>query len=304
MLLDGKVAIVTGAGRGIGRAVARTLAAEGAAVVVNDYGVTPDGRAPSAAPANEAVEEIRAAGGRAVAHTGSVAVADDVKSLIDAAVGAFGRLDILVNNAAIMIRNLLADVPDDDWDRQIGVHLRGTFLTCKAAAPLMMQQRSGRIINFTSLSGLAALPGSNAYTTAKAAILGLTRMLAQELAFYGVTVNAVAPGAATRLFDVDSPPGVERVRLAYGISIGTSQSSRRTATGEPVGAAVAYLASDEADYVNGQVIGVSGDRIDLWSAPQIVASAFSEAPWTVQAMRERFRATIGPGLSNPKVELP
>jgi NAD(P)-dependent dehydrogenase (short-subunit alcohol dehydrogenase family) len=190
-------------------------------------------------------------------------------------------------------------VPDEDWDKQIAVHLRGTFLTSKAVAPYMMKQRSGRIINFTSLSGLAALPGSNAYTTAKAAIPGFTRMLAQELAFYGITVNAIAPSAATRLGKLEVPPGVTKVRKAYAIEVGITPQNVENRP-EAVGAAVAYVASDEADYINGQVIGISGSRLDLWSTPEIVASAFSDREWNVASIRQHFRPTIGRGLSNPK----
>jgi NAD(P)-dependent dehydrogenase (short-subunit alcohol dehydrogenase family) len=166
----------------------------------------------------------------------------------------------------------------------------------------MQQQGGGRIINFTSLSGLVGMPGSNAYTAAKAGVLGLTWMLASELCFYGITVNAVAPSAMSRM-DFNFPPAVQRLRRAYQ-TVGSTERPTENRQPEAVGALVTYLASDEASYINGQVIGVGGDRISLWSRPQISASAFEAGPWTVERLRKRFRATIGKGLSNDHPELP
>jgi NAD(P)-dependent dehydrogenase (short-subunit alcohol dehydrogenase family) len=302
MILEGKVAIVTGAGRGIGQAVAQTLAREGALVVVNDYGVDPDGGAPREGPAHQTVKMIEQAGGRAVAHTGSVADEADVAGLVRTALDAFGRIDVLVNNAGIIIRNTLAETPVEDWDRQVAVHLRGSFLTARAVAPLMEAQRWGRIINFTSLSGLVGMPGSNGYTAAKAGILGLTWLLAAELCFHGITVNAVAPSAVSRM-DVGVPDGVRRIRRAYN-TVGSTEMPTENRQPEAVGALVAYLASEEAGYINGQTIGVGGDRISLWSKPEITASAFEAGPWTVEQLQKRFGATIGKGLANDPPELP
>lgn len=302
MILRNKTAIVTGAGRGIGRATAMTLAAQGARVIVNDYGVAPDGTGPRTAPADETVAAIVAAGGEAVAHAGSVADEADVYALIELCHSRFGSVDILVNNAGIIIRNLLADTPVEDWDRMIAVHLRGMYLTSKAVAPRMQAQRSGRIINFTSISGLMGIAGSNAYTAAKAGVLGLTWLLADELGFYGITANAIAPSAVSRL-DFGVPDNVRRVRRAFQTT-GATEMPTVNREPEAVAALVAYLASDEAQYVNGQVIGVGGDRISLWSRPQIVASAFESGPWTVEALQRRFRATIGKDLSNNPPDLP
>ncbi|MDB5446496.1 MAG: 3-hydroxyacyl-CoA dehydrogenase [Phenylobacterium sp.] len=301
MILEGRVAIVTGAGRGIGQAVARTLAAEGAKVVVNDYGVDADGLTPRSGPAAETVELIRQAGGEAVANAGSVADEADVAALVQTALDAFGRIDILVNNAGIIIRNLLLETPVADWDRQVATHLRAGFLTARAAAPHMQAQGFGRIVNFTSLSGLVGMPGSNAYTAAKAGVLGLTWLLAAELCFYGITVNAVAPSGSTRM-DVGFPQSVQRLRRAYG-AVGATPVTAENRPPEAVGALVAYLASEEAAYINGQTIAVTGDRISLWSRPEITASAFETGPWTVEALRRRFRATLGEGLVNDPPEL-
>ncbi len=297
-LLDGKVAIVTGGGRGIGRGVALVLAGMGAKIVVNDYGVDIDGSTPRAGPADETVAEIRAGGGEAIAHLGSVAEEADAAGLVDACLSAYGRVDILVNTAGIIIRSLLVDTPADVWDRQVAVHMRGHFLCCRAVAPAMIGQGFGRIVNFTSLSGLVGLPGSNGYTVAKSGILGLTWMLAQELGLHGITVNAISPSAVTRMADLKMPQGVGDLRRALGISA-AMQPKAATMDASAVGAGVAYLASDEAGYVNGQIIGIAGDRLELWSQPRIVASAFCDGNWTVEALRSRFRSTIGRDMSNP-----
>jgi len=303
-LLAGKVAIVTGAGRGIGRGVAEVLAREGARLVINDYGVDIDGSTPRSGTADEAAAAIRAAGGQAIAHAGSVTEEADVAALVELCIATYGTVDILVNTAGIIMRELLVDTPAAMWDAQVAVHMRGHFLCCRAVAPHMIARRRGRILNFTSLSGLVGLPGSNGYTVAKAGILGLTWMLAQELGVHGVTVNCISPSAVTRMADLGVPEGVRKVRAALGVNA-AMQPKPASITPEAVGAGVAYLASDEADYVNGQVIGVSGDRLELWSRPAVAATAFSDGNWTVAEMRRRFRATIGRDMVNtiPKAEI-
>jgi NAD(P)-dependent dehydrogenase (short-subunit alcohol dehydrogenase family) len=302
--LRNRVAIVTGAGRGIGQAVAIAFAQQGACVVVNDYGVGVDGKSPTSAPAEDTAARIRAAGGRAIAHAGSVSDAADVARMVELCLAEFGRVDILVNNAGIIIRSLIVDTPEEDWDRQVAVHMRGSFLCAKAVVPAMMRQSHGRIVNLTSSSGLLGMPGSNAYTAAKAGVIGLTRLLAQELSFYNITANAVAPGANTRM-GLPHPPAVDRVRRALGL---TREAMRGGVAVErdpqAVAAGIVYLASEEASYINGQVIGISGNRLDLWSFPQIVASEINDSPWTVDSIFARFQPTIGAGLSNDVLPLP
>lgn len=292
MLLSGKVAVVTGAGRGIGRAAALKLAAEGASVVVNDYGVDTDGRSPDSTPAASVVAEIEAAGGKAVANAGSVDRAADVEELVAAALRHFGRLDAYVNAAGIISRNLIVDTDDDDWDRQIAVHLRGTYLGAKHAARQMIRQgQGGTILPFTSLSGLTGIVGSNAYTTAKAGILGFTWMLAEELRPHRIRVNAIAPRGLSRMGTIPVPEGVKALRRTLGVTLGQNQPKELKP--EAVAAMTAYMVSDLAEGVTSEIIGIAGDRIDLWQRPKIAASVFNDGLWTVDAIAKRFPETLG-----------
>ena len=190
--LEGKVAIVTGAGRGIGRGEALALASEGAAVVVNDLGGSTAGEGSDAAPAQQVADEITAAGGRAVANFGNVADFEAAGAMVQQALDEFGRLDILVNNAGILRDRMVFNMTREEWDQVIAVHLTGTFNTIKHAAVVMRQQRSGRIINTSSISGLGFVGQTN-YAAAKEGIVGLTRTVAMDLGRYGVTCNALRP---------------------------------------------------------------------------------------------------------------
>ena len=197
--LKGRNAVVTGAGRGIGRAVALALAEEGASVVVNDPGVNVDGSGHDAGPADQVAGEIRAAGGSAVASYDSVAELAGGESMVRQCVDAFGRIDILVNVAGILRDRMIFNMSEEEWDAVIAVHLKGHFNTIKPASVLMRQQRYGRIVNFSSISGLRGISGQSNYGAAKAGIAGLTRVVARDLGRYGVTCNAIAPGAQTRM---------------------------------------------------------------------------------------------------------
>ena len=197
--LEGRTAVVTGAGRGIGREVALALAREGANVVVNDYGVNVDGTQPSEGPAKDVADEIRASGGSAVPNFDTVATVEGGERMVQQALDTFGRLDILINVAGILRDRMIFNMSEEEWDAVIAVHLKGHYCTTKPASVVMRQQRYGRIINFSSISGLGGLPGQANYGAAKAGIAGFTRVVARDLGRYGVTCNAIAD-------DADHPP--------------------------------------------------------------------------------------------------
>src|ERR1051326_9074549 len=199
MVLKDKVAVVTGAARGIGREIAILLAKHGARVCVNDYGGSEAGSGGAKSPADEVVGEIQKAGGQAVANYDSVASMAGGKSIVDTAVKAFGRIDIVVNNAGILRDRMIFNMSEEEWDAVINVHLKGSFACTRAAAPLMRQQKSGRIINITSTSGLIGNYGQANYAAAKMGIVGLTKATALDLGRYGATANCIAPFAWTRM---------------------------------------------------------------------------------------------------------
>jgi len=241
-MLKEKVAIVTGASRGIGRGVALALAAQGARVVVS---------ARSAAGVDEVVSEIRAAGGEAVGATADVALAADADRLVSAAVEAYGRVDILVNNAGITRDGLLLRMKDEDWDAVLDTNLKGAFLCTRAAAKVMSKQRSGRIINVSSVVGEMGNPGQANYCASKAGLVGLTKSVARELARRSVTVNAVSPGFIVTDM-TDALPDATRKELASQVPLG------RLGDVSDIAQAVLFLASDAAGYITGQVLGVNG----------------------------------------------
>ncbi len=237
-----KVAIVTGASRGIGRSIALALAGEGARIVAVDLGL----------PETEAlVAEIKAAGGEALAVQGNVTVAADTERMIDAAVEKFGRVDILVNNAGITRDALLLRMKDEDWDAVLTVNLKGAFLCSRAAAKVMAKQRFGRIINIASVVGQMGNAGQANYCASKAGLIGLTKSNARELAKRNVTVNAVAPGfIATAMTDV-LPEKVKEELLAQ-IPL------ERLGSADDIANAVLFLAAERSGYITGQVIAVNG----------------------------------------------
>ncbi|WP_088005897.1 3-oxoacyl-[acyl-carrier-protein] reductase [Indiicoccus explosivorum] len=246
MRLAGKTAVVTGASRGIGAAIARTLAAEGAKVVVNYSG--------SRDKAEAVAEEIRENGGEALVCQADVADADSVKAMFDQTLETFGALDILVNNAGITRDNLLMRMKDGEWDDVINTNLKGVFITTKAAARPMMKQRQGRIINIASIVGVTGNPGQANYVAAKAGVIGLTKTAAKELASRGVTVNAVAPGFITTDMTGKLDESVRESML------GQIPLSRFGAP-EDVAKAVLFLASDDASYMTGQTLHVDGGMV-------------------------------------------
>jgi len=238
-----RVAIVTGSSRGIGRGIVLRLAREGARVIVNC-------RASEAAAA-AVVDRIKAGGGEAIAVQADVSQVAEAQALIDAAKEAYGRVDILVNNAGTTRDTLLVRMSEEDWDVVIDTNLKGTFNCIKAVSRQMMRQRYGRIVNITSVSGIAGNPGQANYASAKAGIIGLTKTVAKELGSRGITCNAVAPGFV--LTDLTASLPQDLVDLAI-----ERTPLGRMGTVEDMAAAVAYLASDEAGFVTGQVLAVDG----------------------------------------------
>ena len=290
--LKDRVAIVTGAGRGIGRAEAMALAAEGAKVVVNDLGGGRDGTgAPVASAADEVVAEIKKAGGQAAASYDSVATAAGGASIVKTAVDAFGRLDILVNNAGILRDKMIFAMADEDWDLVIKVHLYGHFHTTRAACAIFREQRSGRIINTSSQAGIGFAPGQTNYGAAKEGIIGFTRNVARDMGRYGVTCNAIRPSAGTRL------TLNEDIRKAWEASgMKGAAEYMESLKPEDVAALVVWLASDDAANVNGRDFWVSTGKIALYSLPVEERTLFG---WKNAGDLFQMMPQLTAGLVNP-----
>ncbi len=275
-LLDGKVAIVTGSGNGIGRAEAMLFAKEGASVVVNDVGGARDGSGQAESPASKVVAEIEAAGGKAVASFDSVATADGAARIVELAVKTFGRLDVLVNNAGILRDKSLLKMDEAMWDAVIAVHLKGTFLCSQAAAKqLIAQGQGGRIVNTTSVSGMMGNFGQANYSAAKAGIYGLTRTCAIELQKHRITVNAIAPIAKTRMTE-DLP---------------MFQQGMDALTPDHIAPAALFLGSDLCGDKTGQVLAVAGAQMYAYKVVQSAGKFKDEnGVWTAQEIADHWDA--------------
>jgi len=274
MLLQGKVAVVTGSGRGVGRGIALALAREGAKVVINDVGCEVDGRGSAQDPAAQVVKEIKAMGGDAAPNYDSVASFSGAENIIKTAVEKFGRIDILVNNAGIVRDKSIAKMTEDDFDAVLAVHLKGTFNCGRHAIPLMREQGYGRVINITSSAGLRGNFGQSNYGAAKAGIMGLTLVWAIELGKYGVTVNAMAPAGLTRM--VGTIPGME----------GKEPPPEMNA--ELNGPMVAFLASEKAAHVNGQIFGRRGFGYTIFQQPRPIAMMYKPGGLSASEIAANF----------------
>ena len=292
-ILDGKVAAVTGAGRGIGRGIAKAMAAHGAAVVVNDLGVSVAGEQETKSPADDVVAEIRKAGGKAASNHLDIATMAGGKGLVDQAIKEFGKLDIVVNTAGILRDRMIFSMSEEEWDAVIKVHLKGHFCTIHYASIHMRERKAGRIINFSSNAALGA-PGQPNYAAAKAAILGLTYSCANALQKYGVTTNAILPGAATRMTDT-----VPAARMPGAQMISSEQAEGTPMDPANVAPLVVFLASDEAAGINGQAFGASGYRITHYTAIQATKQLVNSGPWDIDRLFKLFRPTFGRELKAP-----
>ena len=299
-MLAGRVAVVTGAGRGIGRGVALALAAAGAKVVVNDYGVSVDGTAPSTGPAFDVVREIEAAGGEAVASTESVVDWASAGRIVATALERFGELDILVTCAGILRDRMIFNMSEEEWDAVLGVHLKGTFNCVRHACTHMRERRAGRIITFSSGSGLFGNPGQANYGAAKAGISGLTKVAARDLGRYGITVNSICPVAGTRMTVTDAYLRAREIRKQQGIQRedrGTGEIEHLDP--DDVAPMVVYLASPHAANVNGQFFLCYGGAIALVSQPRPVQTLFTDGVWTLDALDRLAPGTVLQGATNP-----
>ena len=273
-MLDGKVALVTGAGGGLGRAHAMLLAREGASVVVNDLGGARDGTGSSNSMAQNVVEEIKAEGGQAVANYGSVTDRNDAVAMVEETVSAFGKIDILIANAGILRDKSFKNMDDEMWDVVMDVHLRGTYLSTKAAYDKMIEQSNGgRIIMTSSTSGLLGNFGQTNYGAAKAGIAGFMRCLWLEGIKYGITVNVLAPTATSRLTTDILPEEVQE-----------------NFPPEAVSPAVVWLCSDEAKEISGRQWLVAGNNVSLlsWQITPIATRNLSEGFWEVEEIGEKI----------------
>lgn len=309
-LLEGKVIAMTGAGRGIGRECALLAASEGARVVVNDPGVNPDGSGTDSGPAAQVVEEIKKAGGEAVANFADVSTMEGGESVIKTALDTWGRLDGLINLAAILRDRMIFNLTEEEWDDVIRVDLKGHFTTIKPASVLMRQQRYGRIVNFSSVSGLQGNSGQANYGAAKAGVAGLTRVAARDLGRYGVTVNCIAPGASTRL-TATVPQASRELRAARGIA-GAGGAAPAPATNQAAQEAAAmrgpdmvapmtiYLLLDEAWNINGRIFQVAGGHVGLLQDmyPPF-RNIYKHGKWTLDELRMLVPQQLMAGLVNP-----
>ena len=306
--MEGRVVIVTGAGRGIGREVAHWMADDGASVVVNDLGGAVDGEGTSGSPAEQTAKEIRDKGGSAVANFDSVAEYESAGNIIQTAIDNFGRLDAVCHVAGILRDRMVFNMTEAEWDAVLQVHLYGAFNMVRNAIPHMIKQGYGRIVLYSSGSGLGSSGQAN-YSAAKEGMVGFVRSLAKELAPYGITANAVYPGGATRM--TETVPDSSRQLRAAAVATTEIRTQGEPIQGPPEARDPAnnapkavYLCSEAAGNITGQVIGTSGWQMTLYSPRHVTRSIHKNGRWTLDELDELIPISLSQGLTNPMPAAP
>ena len=306
--MEGRVVIVTGAGRGIGREVSHWMAAEGASVVVNDLGGAVDGEGTSDSPAEQTAQEIRDKGGSAVSNFDSVAEYEPAGKIIQTAIDNFGRLDAVCHVAGILRDRMVFNMTEAEWDAVLQVHLYGAFNMVRNAVPHMIKQGYGRIVLYSSGSGLGSSGQAN-YSAAKEGMVGFVRSLAKELAPYGITANAVYPGGATRM--TETVPASSRQLRAAAVATTQIRTQGEPIQGPPEARDPAnnapkavYLCSEAAGDITGQVIGTSGWQMTLYSPRHVTRSIHKNGRWTLDELDELIPISLAQGLTNPMPAAP
>src|SRR6201996_7808420 len=290
-VIDGRVAIITGGARGIGASISRLFASQGASLVINDLGGSPDGTGNDEGPAKQIADEITAAGGKAIADSGDIADVATGERLVKAAGGQFGKLDIGVHVAGILRDRMIFNLSEADWDEVIRVHLKGHYSTVRPASAYWREQRNPqghyRVINFTSVSGLDGSPGQPNYAAAKMGIVGPPSSRAQGLARSGVTANAIAPGAATRLTaTVPSDKRVERESRPADEDLERSPDN--------IAPVALYMASERSDWLTGRVVSSAGFEVGLYENPQIIRQLSAPGPWEYDKLAKAIETSFRP----------
>ena len=276
-ILTGKVAVVTGAGRGIGREIALGMAAQGASVIVNDLGVALDGEGVDSTPAQQTVNDILALGGQAAANFESVAEWDSAQAMIASAIENFGRIDIVVNNAGILRDTIFHKMGPDEWDAVIKVHLYGSFNISRAAATHFREQSSGAFVHMVSTSGLIGSIGQANYAAAKLGIAGLSRSIAMDMSRFNVRSNCISPSAFSRM--IESVPGASPEEKAAAM-----EKRRQMTRPDQIAPLAVFLASDAASDISGQIFGARGNEIYLYNQPRPIRTLHRSEGWTPEAL--------------------